>query len=254
MIYVGIDDTDTLDDPGTNQLARHLVRELATQYRGRMIVRHQLLEDPRVPCTKKNGCASILFEPVSASAATPRDLSYPLGGEGSGEGATATLINALRDIINPWCPKGSDPGFCVTSEVPPTVIQWGLRCKKELMTQAEARKIAADAGIHLEGLGGTQDGVIGALAAIGLAATKNDGRVVYSGPGDEDWYDVTGMLSVDEIMSRGVNEVRTFIGGEIVTSGTVAVGKRLRPNYRCGHVVLYVTRADDSTWEAVRVT
>ena len=26
MIYVGIDDTDTLDDPGTNQLARHLSR------------------------------------------------------------------------------------------------------------------------------------------------------------------------------------------------------------------------------------
>src|SRR6476660_8707762 len=62
MIYVGIDDTDTLDDPGTNQLARHLVRELAGQFRGRMILRHQLLEDPRVPCTKKNGCASIAFE------------------------------------------------------------------------------------------------------------------------------------------------------------------------------------------------
>ena len=47
MIYVGIDDTDTLDDPGTNQLARHLVRELSGQLRGRMILRHQLLEDPR---------------------------------------------------------------------------------------------------------------------------------------------------------------------------------------------------------------
>ena len=35
MIYVGIDDTDTLDDPGTNQLARHLVRELAGSYTGR---------------------------------------------------------------------------------------------------------------------------------------------------------------------------------------------------------------------------
>ena len=53
MIYVGLDDTDTLDDPGTNQLARHLVRELSGQFGGRMIVRHQLLEDPRVPCTKK---------------------------------------------------------------------------------------------------------------------------------------------------------------------------------------------------------
>ena len=62
MIYVGIDDTDTLDDPGTNQLARHLVRELASDYNGQMILRHQLLEDPRVPCTKKNGCASVRFD------------------------------------------------------------------------------------------------------------------------------------------------------------------------------------------------
>ena len=34
MIFVGIDDTDTLDDPGTNQLARHLVRELADSFQG----------------------------------------------------------------------------------------------------------------------------------------------------------------------------------------------------------------------------
>ena len=59
VIYVGIDDTDTLDTPGTNQLARALVRHVAGQYRCRLIVRHQLLEDPRVPCTSHNGSASI---------------------------------------------------------------------------------------------------------------------------------------------------------------------------------------------------
>lgn len=245
MIYVGIDDTDTLDDPGTNQLARHLVRELAGQYRGRMIVRHQLLEDPRVPCTKKNGCASIAFE---------LDLSPPLGGEGLGEGGTATLINALRDIIIPWCPKASDPGLCVANEVPESVINWGLRCKRELVTQAEAHKIAIDAGIHLEGLGGTQDGVIGALAAIGLMATKNDGRVVHFGSAAQDWYDVTGCLEIEDILNRGVEVVRTIDSEELVTRGTVDVGKRLRPNYRHGQVVLYVTPRDAATWEAVRVT
>ena len=59
MILLGIDDTDTLEDPGTNQLARHLLRELADRFRARLVTRHQLLEDPRVPCTKKNGCAAI---------------------------------------------------------------------------------------------------------------------------------------------------------------------------------------------------
>ena len=61
MIYVGIDDTDTLDDPGTNQLARHLVRELAGDYNGQLILRHQLLEDPRV-LHQKERLRSILFD------------------------------------------------------------------------------------------------------------------------------------------------------------------------------------------------
>jgi hypothetical protein len=235
MIYVGIDDTDTLDDPGTNQLARHLVKELAGKFRGRMILRHQLLEDPRVPCTRKNGCASIALESLNG---TP----------------TAGLSAQLRDIIIGWCPAGSDPGLCVAEVIPPAVIAWGLRCKNELVTQVEARKIATDCDIYLEGLGGTEDGVIGALAAIGLLATRNDGRVVYYGCDAEDWYDVTGCLAVEDILRRGVDEIRDVNSGEMVARGTVEVGKRLRPNYRSGRVVLFATPRDKTTWDAVRVT
>jgi hypothetical protein len=123
-----------------------------------------------------------------------------------------------------------------------------------LVTQTEARQLAADHGIYLEGLGGTEDGVIGALAAVGLMATKNDGRVVHFGSGGEDWYEVTGCLDVRDILSRGVNEIRAIDTGEPLTSGTVDVGKRLRPNYRDGKVVLFVTRSEAPHWEAVRVT
>jgi tRNA(Ile2) C34 agmatinyltransferase TiaS len=232
MIYVGIDDTDTLDDPGTNQLARHIVRELAGQFSGRMILRHQLLEDPRVPCTKKNGCASILFEPA---AEVPQ------------------LIERLRDLIISWCPAGSDPGLCVAASVPPAVIDWGTRCQRDFVTQQEARQIATDNNIHLEGLGGTEDGVIGALAAIGLIATKNDGRIIYFGEADEDWYDVTGCLEVENILSRGVEDILTADTGQSVVAGTVDIGKRLRPNYRNGKIVLYVARGEAPHWEAVRI-
>jgi hypothetical protein len=233
MIYVGIDDTDTLDDPGTNQLARHLVRELAGQFRGRMILRHQLLEDPRVPCTKKNGCASIELEPMTSCS-------------------VAELIELLRENMIAWCPQGSDPGLCVTESVPTGVIEWGLRCQRELVTRQQARQVAADCRIYLEGLGGTEDGVIGALAAVGLMATKNDGRVVYFGNAAEDWYDVTGCLEIDEIHNRGVDEVRTE-GGELITAGIVDVGKRLRPNFRQGKIVLYIARNGQPHWEALRV-
>jgi tRNA(Ile2) C34 agmatinyltransferase TiaS len=254
MIYVGLDDTDTLDDPGTNQLARHLVRELAAEYSGRLIVRHQLLEDPRVPCTKKNGCASMAFEAVgSALPTTPADG----GSDKAARRVTPNLvefISRLRHIIIPWCPKASDPGLCVTTSVPQPVVAWGQRCKRELVTQSEARGLAAEHGIHLEGLGGTEDGVIGALAAVGLMATKNDGRVVHYGSGWEDRYDITGLLDVSDILSRGVEEIRDFNSGQPITSGTVDVGKRLRPNYREGKVVLFAARSDAPHWQAVRVT
>jgi hypothetical protein len=234
MIYVGIDDTDTLDDPGTNQLARHLVRELAGQFRGRMILRHQLLEDPRVPCTKKNGCASILFE---------RSTSIPL----------ADFIAKLRQMIVAWSPRGSDPGLCVCEDVPQSVKEWGLRCQRELVTQSDAREIAAENGIHLEGLGGTEDGVIGALAAIGLMATQNDGRVIYFGHKGGDWYDLTGCIDVNEIRALGVDEILVTDTGKSLTAGIVDVGKRLRPNYRRGKIVLYVAQSDTPHWEAVRL-
>ena len=59
VIYVGIDDTDIVGSPGTNQLARMIVRRLGPVARGAIVCRHQLFFDPRVPYTSGNGSASI---------------------------------------------------------------------------------------------------------------------------------------------------------------------------------------------------
>ena len=64
MIFVGIDDTDTKDSPGTNQLARAAVSEFGGAFFCERIVRHQLLFDPRVPYTSKNSCCSLLVRPL----------------------------------------------------------------------------------------------------------------------------------------------------------------------------------------------
>src|SRR6476469_8184906 len=175
MIYVGIDDTDTIDDPGTNQLARLMVRELADKARGRMILRHQLLEDPRVPCTKKNGCASIAFEPLAT-------FSHD------------SFVASVRKMVVSWSPKGSDPGLCVTRNVPQAVSDWGIRCQRELVKQSDARQIAAEHGIYLEGLGGTEDGEIGAFASLGLMCTGVGGGVIQFESDGADWYDLTGCI------------------------------------------------------------
>jgi hypothetical protein len=200
-------------------------------------VRHQLLEDPRVPCTRKNGCASIVLKPLNA--AIPN---------------AARLADRIRPIMLVWCPAGSDPGLCIATAVPDEVVQWGRRVKCELVSQAEAREIAEAAGVVLEGLGGTNDGVIGALAAVGLLATRNDGRVVYLGGRDEDLLDVTGSMPVEAIFARGIDEVRSVETNEPISRGEVLLAKRLRPNYRRGRVVLYVARQADDLYEAVRVT
>jgi hypothetical protein len=230
MILASIDDTDMPDTPGTNHLARALAARLSPAYRCLRIVRHQLLSDPRVPCTSKNGSASLWLEPRREA-----DLAW--------------LIGELRTGIREGFVPGSDPGLCVAGAVPPEVVAWGIRCQRELVGQEEARSLAKRLGLHLEGLGGTQGGVIGALAAVGLAATGDDGRVVQM----EGWsHDLSGLQPLQVVSGCGV-EVRELASGRPVEKGVVDLVKKLRPNCRGGQVILFVEQTGEEAWRAVRL-
>lgn len=232
MIYVGIDDTDIIGSPGTNQLARAIVRALGTAGRKAIICRHQLFFDPRVPYTSQNGSASI---------------QLPFGDEM----ARPALIDAAREVMRAWFIDGSDPGLAVATAVSEEMAGFAARARIDLVDQVEARAVAARAGCHLEGLGGTEQGVIGALAAVALAAGGNDGRVIHL---DEwPWPDqFSGLQPVAAILGRGVQEIRTA-SGDAVSHGMVDVGKHLRPNWRNGRVVLLVdTGADGAPWRALK--
>ncbi len=235
MIYVGIDDTDMPDAPGTNKLARALVAGLDGRYACRVIVRHQLLDDPRVPCTTKNSSAAIQLELSSGSAIEP-------------------LIGWLRGLLQERSAKGSDPGLCVAAHVPESITAFGLRCQQTLVGQDEARALAGDCNLFLEGLGGTEDGVIGALAAVGLSAKGNDGRVVQIGAWPDD---LSGPQEVETLRTRGV-EVRSLETNTPIEEGTVDVGKHLRPSYRNHKIVLFAQPAEQNGhrstyWQAVRL-
>jgi hypothetical protein len=237
MIYVGIDDTDTLDTPGTNQLARLLAERLADEFRCRLIVRHQLFFDPRIPYTSHNGSASLLLEPLGPPSVTP----------------LPTLIDALRHGMQEAYVDGSDPGLCVATDVATAVISYARRCKHQVVTQEEARSLAREHHIHLEGLGGTEGGVIGALAAIGLLATRNDGRIIQMAGWPDD---LTGLCELDQIRSRGV-EVTEIGTGAPILAGQIDVGKKLRPNLRDSRIELFAQRATPTSakdiWQAVRI-
>ena len=223
MIFVGIDDTDILGARGTNQLAKEIVRRAAPDWTCRWIVRHQLLHDSRIPFTSKNGSASMVFEPIHH--------------------ATAAGLTALcRQTMQDWFISGSDPGLCVSEQVAPEIIEFGRLCQQEIVTQELAGDIARRNGVFLEGLGGTNGGIIGALAAIGLARTGNDGRVVqWQGQPD----DLAGLQPVAEIARRGVTVREQGALGDL-SEGLVDIGKHLRPNLRGDRAVLFVDRASSS--------
>ena len=234
MIYVGIDDTDIVGSPGTNQLARVILRHLGTVGRGAVICRHQLFFDPRVPYTSGNGSASI---------------QLPYGHELSRN----QLITTVRDRMLEWFVAGSDPGLAVTGSPSAEMASFAARAKREIVSQADARRAAEHSGCHLEGLGGTNQGVIGALAAIALAAGGNDGRVVHL----QQWPwpdEFGGVQAVTAIRERGVADIRT-LEGDPFTGDVVDVGKHLRPSWRDGRLVLFVEPpvTGDATWRAAKV-
>jgi hypothetical protein len=141
---------------------------------------------------------------------------------------------------------GSDPGLCVAAEVPEAVIQFGQRVKVDLVTQEEARQLAAEHGMLLEGLGGTEGGVIGALAAVGLAASGEDGRYVQVG----NLRGLSGLQPVEALLTAGIHHVQT-LEGQPVTQGMVWTDK-LRPARR-GGVPVAVVQWENDAWQPLKL-
>lgn len=226
MIYVGLDDTDTVNTPGTGRLARLVAAHLAGTFPVAGVTRHQLLLDPRVPYTAKNSSAAIL---LSAD-----DVDIHL------------LQRRVTAIVSNNCAPRSDPGLAVAAAVTEEVVHFGRRAQRELLNQTMARRLAAAHGVALAGLGGSHDGIIGALAAVGLAAAGDDGRYVLVGRSRL----LRGLVPVAQILEAGIAEVRT-LAGQRVLSGTVLADK-LRPARREGRPILFVRRSGD-TWHPLKL-
>lgn len=243
MIFVGLDDTDMPDTPGTNKLAFYVAELLERDYETQWIVRHQLLADPRIPCTNRNGCVTMALVPREPNM---RDVAS----------ARAALIDCIRATMLAWCPPGSDPGFCVADEVAPAIAAWGKAAQAEVLHKEAALRLARESGVHLEELGGTGGGVIGALAAVGLLSTWDGGRVVHCAKFSPASFDATGCFEIDEVYQWGVDEIVGVHDGAKVTDGSIDLGKRLRPNLRNRRVVLFVEPGmpdDRADWLALRV-
>ncbi|MDN5339486.1 MAG: hypothetical protein PWQ30_595 [Euryarchaeota archaeon] len=223
-IYLGIDDTDTRESRGTGRLARAIAAELTRSYTVTGVTRHQLFVHPAVPYTSHNSSAVIHIQDT-------------------GNGIAADVFAAAKELMLADFIEGSDPGICVASDsaINGDLTRFGLSAKTSVVTQDRARTLAREAGVLLEGLGGTEDGVIGALAGVGLAASGNDGRFVQKGT----IRDLRGTQTVAAILASGVDRVMTR-DGAAVGEGTVALKKFPKPAFIGGKAILYVEADGDA--------
>jgi len=227
VLWIGLDDTDMPGTPGTGRIARELAAWLAGQFPIFGVTRHQLLQDPQIPMTSKNSAAVIHLQAN--------------GRVGLEDLATAVAARVCHNVA-----LGSDPGLCLAREVPDPVVAFGRRAKQTVLSTGEAWALVPRSGLILKELGGNGGGVIGALAAVGLAASGNDGRFNLCGQMRE----LTGIVPAAAILAAGVTQI-CAVSGETITDGLVDTRGKLRPSLVEGHPTLWV-KPDGGRWVAVR--
>ncbi len=222
IVYIGIDDTDVPGSPGTGRVARGLVKHLEKlNFAVSLgVSRHQLLVNPQIKYTSHNSAKGIVIK----TAATMEQL-----------------LEASREYMAGCYQEGADPGLCLCleSQVDNEILEYGRRVMSSVITKQAAAGLAQKKGIILQELGGTGDGIIGALAAIGLRAGGNDGRLVDL----RGIHDIKGTITVAYLKERtAIDRVEDINGTVLQDSESIDSQDRIRPNLRGGKPVLRVER------------
>jgi len=161
-IFVCIDDTDNLESRGTGQLSQIFAEAIEKKGWGSCssISRHQLFVHEDIPYTSHN--SSMCFK-----ARIDKKRLQP-------------LIDFMQKGLEVESAPGSDAGLCVAVDQDALdkkrLIDFGSKAKNTVLNKTMAYGLAADLGVHLSEHGGTGDGIIGALAGVGLRLGGNDGR------------------------------------------------------------------------------
>ena len=230
-VYIGFDDTDNIDaDRGTGKLARWFERELPAECRMWGVVRQQLLLHDDIPYTSHNSSACVVVD---------------VPGDDMLERLTRLAIEHVERLSLP----GSDPGVCVASngDRDLTVLtDFGHLCTREVVAQKDALRAAS--GFHLSGHGGTNDGIIGATAAVGLTASGWVGRFIEFG-GLRDFQEQVSVSELDEAHILVTSLERD--GMPPAPKDQIHTGNWLRPRLWGHRPVLAVQKKGEALWTAI---
>jgi tRNA(Ile2) C34 agmatinyltransferase TiaS len=230
-IYVGFDDTDNITaDRGTGKLARWFEKELPEGCRIEGVVRQQLLVDERIPYTSHNSSACVLVDAPDASWVT-------------------ILTDRAIEHLKRHSLEGSDPGLCIAcggNGSLASLIALGRTCTSRVVTQKEALEAARKS--HLSGHGGTNDGIIGAAAAVGLTASGWSGRFIEYGKLRE----FSDPIRVMELERSNIVVVSNDRDARVPGPEDIVHTKGwLRPRLWGKRAVLLVAPIEEGVWESI---
>lgn len=209
--FVCIDDTDNLETRGTGELARMMSEHIHEMKLGKCsdITRHQLYFHQDIPYTSHNSAMCFVVEHQK------------------------DIYDDLKDFAMEFLIKeraeGSDPGLCIAEmeklKNHQSLINYGQRAKKDILTKELAYETAKNLGVHLSEHGGTGGGVIGALAGVGLRLSGSDGRF----KGKIQFPFTEKKLTVREILDNSnVDKVQGLEGEEISDDEKIMLGEKVK--------------------------
>jgi hypothetical protein len=230
-VYFGFDDTDRHDSPyGTGKLVRWFQSAMPEGCACLGIVRQQLFVCDEIPYTSHNSAACLITE-----IAAPDLLNE----------AIEKAVNHLRR----YAMDGSDPGLCVAAEFDSSIaslIDFGHCCTREISTQKQAIEAAQKA--HLSGHGGTNDGIIGAAAAVGLTVCGWSGRFIEFGK----LRNLPGEVLVSDLNNSGIEVVSMERDAKVPAPNEVVITNGwLRPRLLGHQPVLFVNPNGNGQWKNI---
>jgi len=218
---IGLDDTDSYKSSSTGTLALKIGLMLQELGLGKLeaVTRHQLFSSPLVACTSRNSAICITFEAASEKR--------------------SEIEMTCRSIILRDYSPGSNAGFALATwpQITLEVYSWANSVKVQPVKRQEAIALARTFGISVAGLVGSGDGIIGALAAIGLRYRGEDGRFIWL-PGMDK---LNGTYTYSELMSLvPFDRIENLRGRSPRPEEKVTLGERYDPLLREGRCVLLV--------------
>jgi hypothetical protein len=230
-VFFGFDDTDSLASAyGTGKLARWFQPELPEGCTCLGVVRQQLKVCDAIPYTSHNSAACLIAE-------------FP------DPGLIGTAIERAVEHVLRHAAQGSDPGLCAVAETDAAVgelVAFGHLCAAQVATQGQALK-AVGRG-HLSGHGGTNDGIIGASAAVGLTASGWAGRFIAL----DGLRRCPPVITVSELNRKGIQVISVDRNADVpYHAHCVMTNGWLRPRLIGGKPVVLVTGGGEGRWQHI---